>query len=1346
MAGSPKRWLGWAIPLGALGVVFFAIFVAPFLAIRSDSIRAWILEGKRAGRFLPPGWSLTIESVERFDPGGVRMGGVRLTDTRGGAARDLVALKRLDLDMEPVMFLRRRVVARHLLLDSLAIRTDCELPRWERRDAGSGEGGKDRRGEGFQVPWTEIDSVSIQRVEAWRADTLQARASLSLARVAHRDGEITGRIGSIDAYMPAESLALSVQGGTADYSRTESRARIREARLSGAGLRSDIDLTGEWDGEGESPLRAIVDWRIERIAPAEIPAVRRRVTDFGLADTLSGAIRAEGSLESAAVHLALSGVVWGAPIDTLRLIAAREGPMILVEDLELRHRAGRVRADGEATIDSLRFSARVDLRDLDLGDPFLARWIGERPRTSIDGRLHAAVDLSGERPRLDASGELEAVRVIGRDFGPIRLAGRLDRGRIDIDSLRVGEDGEVLAAEGSVSPDGILDGDVRVGRFTLQDWVAPWIHIPLEGEVAGRLKIGGRLRSPSVRGELHSGPFRVVEVYADEVDVDSVRLDLSPVRMSALVRSRSLDIFDFPADSARIDFAWNGTMRTRVEARLDSLVAQADVEIVPADPGSLRVDWLSLDPGTLAPWQATIPARVSWSNGSARIRDVRFESTDGSVEGGLSVAAGGASLEGAAKVRDLDLDTIRRLAGLPDSSLAGFVDADVRIGGTADDPSAVASLRGRRLMAVRWPLGRFEAAVRMESDGLVAIDSLRVGRGAGYGAVEADALRAELPVNLTRFFAGDPDSVAARLRDVPIHGSVSFDRLSLSRIARSALVPSNGGAGILAEPVDPMAARITHTSLGHPGEPANLAEGVSGTLEGRLEIAGRAGAPRLEVSGKLESVRLYQAWADSLLFAMSYAPGGAVLDSLVWMREGRASRAEGRYPLSLSLVPGETRVRLDEPLALDAEFPEIDLAILGALSRQIQEPSGMLTASVRLRGTPRRIWPEGNLAIRDGGMRIPMREEKLSRIQGAFILDSTGVVIESLDGAVGKEGTFEIAGMFRDLNQFDLQASIRDARLYETGLYSFIADGDFIAYPVVSPLGSFPQVVGTVVVREGVIVGDLAKVPPPPAGAGRTPSPWRAEIDVRAPGDVRISTAIATVEMGEGDLHVSFMDPVINVSGGIQVLGGRYRVFNNIFSITSGTVEFRDMGRGPEPILDIVAETSVTDAGAGGEAAQDVTVAIHATGPILGLELDFSSMPEKSQDQIIELLSLGRLTDPTTGNLGVADPSRQYLFTELVSQIESQISQLIAPLQNVSVQPGATPGEAWKLNVRQTVMPQVSLAYSRELEETADEEINLRYNLRGKLYLNAGLERRQSNAGTATDRYSLDLKLRFEYK
>jgi hypothetical protein len=898
-------------------------------------------------------------------------------------------------------------------------------------------------------------------------------------------------------------------------------------------------------------------------------------------------------------------------------------------------------------------------------------------------------------------------------------------------------------------PDGPLRIEARLSALPLHRWVGPWVPgVPFEGTVDGNASLGGTLRSPRILARLDARDFRVVEVRGLRIRIDSLAGGLAPIDLVGRLDGYGMNLYGVDLDTAMIDMVWKKTMRVTAEVRRDSLRAVAGVELIPADPGSLVVEQLDFEPGSLAPWSMTEKARISWNHGSSKLEGIRFESTEGLVTGNLEVGRGGNPMKGDVQVADLNLDYVRTLLGLPDSTMVGIAQVDAQIGGRTLAPAIEAALSARNLTIAGWPVGNLEAGLSTDQSGEVRIDSLLAGGNGGYGTLLVPRLTVGLPEPLPAFMKGRKDSLATLLDRTTIHGRVEVDRLALNRIVHTALAGSSANRGnILAEPVDPMMTRIRTVRASDEAAGVTLERAVQGELSLDLDIGGTAGRPRGDLQGIVRGLQVYQARADSVVFAASYAPQLAVLDSLVWLKGGNASRAQGSLPLIASLVPGRTRIPKDQPLAFDADLPEIDLAILRALSRQILDPAGILSGSIRLRGTPRRLWPEGALAIRDGGLRIPNREERLRGITGNVDLDSSGVRIGTLKGFVGKEGTIELGGWFRDLAHFELDGKIRDAVAFESGLYHFTFNGDLSAYPIASYLGSYPQIVGTVQVKEGAIIGDMAKAPLAPTSSTRKPSPWHAEIDVRAPGNIRLSTAIASVDLGEGDLHVSFIDPLLNVSGGIAVLGGRYRIFNNVFTITSGTVEFRDLGRGLEPILDIYADTRVAPPATEGEAGQETTVKIHVTGPILDLKVEFSSEPTRAEDEIVSLLVMGQLKNPTTGSVGIVDPSRQYLFTELVAQIESQISQLVLPLGNVSVQPGISPGSAWKINVRQTLLPQVSVAYSRELAQTAGEVYNLRYNLKGKLYLNAGLERRVAGQEQVPfDRYSLDLKLRFEYK
>jgi hypothetical protein len=1336
------RPLAW---LSGIAIFLYVLFVAPFALIRHDSFRAWVLGKGVDARILPKDWFLRIDHVDRFDPRGLRMRGIRLEHHTPEGVLTWAELSALSIDLQPAPLLRRRILAPRVRLDSLSIRVDQPPPSFSRTGGGEPTGVRSPS----KIPSIQVGRLSIRRLDLRNASGLVARGEVEVHGLSHRNDEIAAEIDTLGAEFPAETLGVSLRGGRLRGTLPEHFA-LQDVGLVSRGLVSRLDATGRVSAGRDSTL-AMANLRIDRLVPSRVTPLRRFRIPFGTADSLRGYARISYASGKTSAVISLAGSLLGAPLDSLDLRAAQHGDTLDLESLAVGHRAGGLLAAGQVILDTLRLRGWLDVTGLDLGDPSFSTWLPKAPRTLIDGHLEGRARLKPGPAEVFGEGSFSRILIRQRPLPPVQFTGRLEQNRVTIDSLDVGDPGAGLRAAGTcMLPDGPLDIRARLSGFPLELYAGPWVPgVPFQGTVGGDAVVSGTLRAPTLRARLDARDFRVVDVLCQRISIDSLTGGLAPIDLVGRIQGQGMNIYGVDVDTAMIDVAWNKTMRVTAEVRRDSLRAVTVVDLVPADPGSLLVEQLDFEPGSLAPWSMTEKARISWDQGSSTIERVRFESTEGLVTGDLVVGRGGGSMRGDVQVEELNLDYVRQLLGLPDSAMVGIAEVDAVIGGKPLSPAIRASLAARNIHAGGWPVGDLRAGLTLEEGGGILVDTLRAGRGGGNGAIRIPRLAVHLPEPLPAFLKGTKDSLAYLFDRTEIEGRIEVDELGLNRILRSALAgaPANGG-GILAEPVDPMMTRIRTLRPGDETAGVTLDKAVRGDLKLDIDLGGTAGKPRGKLQGMVRGLHVYQASADSVVFAAAYAPQFAVLDSLVWWKDGNASRAHGRLPLVASLVPGRTKIPKNEPLAFEADLPEIDLAILSALSKQILDPSGILSGSIRVLGTPGRPWPDGSLAIRDGGMRIPNREERLRGIAGDFTLDSTGVRIATLKGGIGKEGKFEVGGWFRDLTHFELDGKITNATAFESGLYHFNFNADLSAYPVVSSLGSYPQIVGSVNVQEGAIIGDMAKAPLPPTSVKRKRSPWHAEIDVRAPGDIRMSTAIASVDLGEGDLHVSYIDPLINVSGGIKVLGGRYRIFNNVFTISSGTVEFRDLGRGLEPILDIYADTQVPLPPNQDEAAQDLTVKIHLTGPVLDLKVEFSSEPVRPEDEIVSLLVMGQLKNPTTGSVGIVDPSRQYLFTELVAQIESQISQLVLPLGNVSVQPGLSPGAAWKINVRQTLLPQVSVAYSRELAQTAGEQYSLRYNLKGKLYLNAGLERRVLDQvqGSLVDRYSLDLKLRFEYK
>ncbi len=1348
--GNPFAGVLLAAGLAVLFCVVF--FILPYYAMHDPAMRARILDAT-LHRFLPPEWDLRIGSVERFQLTAVQMRGVRLVHRTKGGEETFARLGSIDVGFDPAPLLAHELVLSHVRIDSLRVRADIPGPEFLGSGVGKGASDGGHGLAGARLPTIRIGSLSATAIEIARGDEVFARGDVSVGRVSQRGGRVHVEIVRLAGSYPRDSLEAAIDGGIVEGSLSDT-VRLSEARLTAAGLLSRIEGSVHIPQGPDDVYHARVLWNIDRITPENLGALRSMRIPFATGDSLRGTVRIVGDPKDATADLILRGRIFDGPLDSLRAIANRKGSRITIEELTIDHRAGSLNADGAIGLDHPSVSARIRIRGLDLGDASFARWIPNAPRLRIDGYFNGTATLDRAHPEAEGFATIDSVGFKDHPFGPFRVAGRYANDEVTIDSLDVGNPSAGGRVVGRWSPkSGALEAEARLSGFSLQNWIGPFVRgIPFDGTVEGRLALTGSMHSPQVSGRLEGKDFRVVEVRIQHSIVDSIRGTLSPFDLHADAHAGGIRIYGFPADTADFHMDWDRTMRVGGFARVDSVRATTHVTITPMSPGFLTVDEFHLLPGSLPPWTIAAPGRIDWTPDDAVIAPVRFLSSDGTIDGELRVHIPTNELSAKATLHEGNLGTLQRLLGLPDSSLAGTCDLDGTLGGTSLAPSAEVRAKAHDLVIGRWPIGTLESRLALESGGTLRVDTLDAGAGGGRGRVHATGIAARIPVPMTTFTQFLKDSLGSYLRRTQLAGHVEVDSLSLSRIVKTGLGNgAGGGSPLLVEAVDPMTSRIFTT---HPGEeePAvSIQQGIGGEIHGRFDIGGTGAAPRARASCEIRGLRIYEARADSVFLSASLEPGSAILDSLVWHRRDRAFRAHGNLPIEVSLTPGKTRIDRDAPISLDAQLPEIDLALLGVLSRQILDPVGTLSGSLSLRGSINKPLPSGSLAIRDGGLRIPNREERLRRVNGELAIDSSGVHIEKLTGHDGGNGTIEVMGSFRDMDHFQLDAKVRDATVFETGLYHFTADGDFSAYPVVSTLGSYPLVVGTVEVRNGAIVGDLAKVPTPPPGAEGPRSPWHAEIDVHAPGNLRLQTAIASIDLGEGNLHVSFVDPDFNVSGGVTVLGGRYRVFNNVFNVTGGTVEFSDVGRQPEPTLDITAQTEVNEPG---EPPTKVQITIHVTGPLSKLNLAFESQPSRSEDEIVSLLSLGRFQNQQTGTIGVGtlgNPGGQYLLTELASQMEAKITQLVSPLQNVSIQPGVAPNEPWKLNVRQNVLlPQISLGYSRDLvfAQSATQNVSLRYNLGGVFYLNADVQRGLSGLpqSTPTDTYSLDLKLRFEYK
>jgi hypothetical protein len=1319
-----------------------------------------------------------VDRVVRFGPGGVHLEGVRAESLTPTGWRSWARAGTIELDWRPQSFLGRQLILSRAVVDS--VRVDLRLRPAFIDNATTGpeiEAGPkppkpiEERLMPFRVPNLRVSKVVLIDQQGKRRE-----ASLEMAGISHRRGRIRATLRRAHLSAQPESLWVNLSDGVVDAQLPRTVA-LTALAIEGPGLRARFD--GAWtaaEGSGPGPGLVTAQLEVRELRPVQVPPVRAVPLPWHPTDALSGSVDAHGTWGGGvppriACDIDLTGSLFGANLDTL--LAAGSATPDTADVREIRLRLGTIGVRG-----STRWvragTSRADLRfrGIDLGSPPISLFADGMPVSDFAGTVRAEADSLGPRLRLFVELELEPGNLLNRPISGLTIRARLDPRVVAIEELRTREEPPALSLVGAlrreertVSVSGQLRG------FVLEDWVAPWIRVPLEGKVDGVLRAEGPLSAPAVEAAFSANQVRAEEVYLRNAWVESIAGTIVPLRLRGEIRAAGLKVYKIPFDSVAGSVLLADTMTTRFTAWRDTTRARLAVRVIPQTRGAVLFDSVTIRVGRLPPVELEGRSRLDWTPDRAGIDSLRFRLESGRVGGSgwINARSGHPGTEPfafAAEVADLDLGLVATYLGRSPDDWSGFVTGRFEGEGTLFSPVYRFRADATGVETIDWTWDRLAVAGRAGEGVGLCIDSLRATSSGFTGPLPgpepvgpqppgpAVLLRADsLLVRFAMPWADAMTALADSSRRQSILASARLGgSLSMQRVpAAPFLIPALGARAWeerrtgFAGSADPMLdlVRVVRPAAEETG--TGHANTLGGTIDLSAKIGGTGRAPEVSVDLLARNLRVLQAWADSVRVRGSYADSLVTLDRLEWHMGTSLLLIQAKLPRDIDLSIPAAR-SLDRPGQVRADLKDAELSLLSlvpTVGRVLQDPSGKLNGWVMLgpEAGPGRL--AGRLEVQDGAFRISNREEYLRRIHAVARLDSAGAHIEEATGSLGSQGKVTATGLFRTLDDFDVTATIRDGLVYDTGNYRFVAEGDLRARPVAYADTVRPQLSGKVRVLEGLITQDLGK--PPRAGAVPAWTPWLVDIEVAAPGNFSVNQPQATVDLGEGQLHISFRWPYWNLGGSIQVLNGRYRIFNRSLNITSGTVEFQDTGQGPNPYLDIQAETEM--AGQGDEAPTRVVVTVKGYPVKLEMTVTLSSPdhPEYTEAQLIELLSVGQLTSGSFGSFSANDPTRQALSSELMGQVERQLLGQLPWIDRVQLEGQLGGTSPMRINLRPIVQPQWSLNYSQDLAASPDREVAVRYRLSDFLFLNAAADRRRNEQGLPTDTYTLDLKFRFEY-
>jgi hypothetical protein len=722
-----------------------------------------------------------------------------------------------------------------------------------------------------------------------------------------------------------------------------------------------------------------------------------------------------------------------------------------------------------------------------------------------------------------------------------------------------------------------------------------------------------------------------------------------------------------------------------------------------------------------------------------RFEDIELSSRSSWIELSGALAQGNI-VEG---VLEAEVDIESLLAGwsaVPDST-RGIVRLDATAVGPLRDLQVDLDFGGDSLLLLDWPVQDVSGRAFWQDGKLRVEDLTMLGPWGGAEVTSLDfAPLDSLSLVISRLSPLDQEWLA----DVPLQAELRLWDLDLAWLAEK----------FSTDYVEPQALSFRTASAGglesiiRVVRPEKSIPGVRYTpsLEGYGDIdallTGTPGRPDIHVSVTGRDLGYRWSHADSLTARLALEAGSLSIEDLHWSTGDRGGEVHGTFPLVLSLAPPTLAIPSDgDGMDLQLRVPRAGMAALDPLSELLQEPRGEFSADLRFMGPVSEPVFLGSVEIRDGSLRIPLREERLQEINGILLMDSLGVHLDGLEARLGKDGRITASGIFKTPEEMDMRFKVRKGTFFETGVYRVVGDGDIrIVAKVDSITGeNRPHVLGTAVVREAFILNIL---PRETTGPPR-PDPWIIIVEVAAPSNIQVNQANSRVQLSDGSFLVTRRDQWWNVAGSIQVQSGWYRIFNNQFVIRRGTLDFRDSGKGPQVVSDIVAETEITGVlSAEGDPVEAVTVTAQVQGPPDEMEVGLTSDPSMGREEIIELLSLGRLKGGTTGNGGATQETRAFLLNEFVGQLEQLLANESPLLQRVHVRQGE---EDPVLVIQPLVSSQFNVNYAQQLSFSPTQEVTLHYRLSDFLFLKAGMLYERVQDGADSEEYNLDLKFRVEY-
>ena len=352
--------------------------------------------------------------------------------------------------------------------------------------------------------------------------------------------------------------------------------------------------------------------------------------------------------------------------------------------------------------------------------------------------------------------------------------------------------------------------------------------------------------------------------------------------------------------------------------------------------------------------------------------------------------------------------------------------------------------------------------------------------------------------------------------------------------------------------------------------------------------------------------------------------------------------AKGTIPLEAFYIENNNP---GDQMNLLVSLDEADLSLLPVVSNMISWASGEMAGQLKITGTVPNPQVNGTISLNEGTIKIKGMKSLIEHINIATKFAGNEFTLENFTGNIGK-GIFTLNGglSFSDYKvnnyAFDFKADELDIK---SNFFNGPLNAEFSLTEETNFDKTLPKISGHLDLEKC-----LLSIPSIPDSDDPLPEIF-LDVAINLGEKVHFySSRLYNMHLTGGVRYEgSTLSP--KPSGIISVKrGGTINYISTVFDITEGEMHFNQLGEF-FPSLNFAANARVSN----------IRVDLSVTGPLNNAQLKLTSNPEKTETEIIQLLTLRDAYGNQTSNMSMADILAIGLQMSILGDIEDTIKRTL---------------------------------------------------------------------------------------